>query len=63
MGKIVETLGQFVRAAMVPPQPTSGLPPGYRTPRVQRALKELAEQLKETLKLTRQVKAPKFPIE
>jgi hypothetical protein len=63
MGKIVDTLGQYVRAAMVPPQPTNGLPPGYRTPRVQRALKELAEQLKETLKLTKQVKAPKFPID
>jgi hypothetical protein len=47
----------------VPPQPMNGLPPGYRTPRVQRALKVLADQLKETLKLTTQVKAPVFPVE
>ena len=60
---VVWDLHRFVHAAMIPQQTGKGLPPGYRTPRVQRALKLLAESLKETLRLARQIKPPAFPIE
>jgi hypothetical protein len=63
MAQILETLNQYARAAIIPQQPTQGLPPGYRTPRVQRALRDLHEQIKDALKLTKQIKSPKFPIE
>jgi|GEM_PF-2472953 len=61
--QVVGELEQFTRAAMIPPQPLQGLPPGYRTPRVQRALRLLAESLGETRRLADQIKAPAFPIE
>ena len=57
---IVDTLRKFVRAAVVPAQASPSLPPGYRTPRVQRALSELADQLDETFKLASQIKPPDF---
>jgi len=62
MAVTIKRLYQFVTAAQIPPQPAKGLPPGYRTPRVQRALRELSEQLNETFKLTSQVKPPQFPV-
>jgi hypothetical protein len=61
--QVAGDLHKFVRAAIIPNQPLNGLPPGYRTPRVQRALRLLAESLSETLKLASQIKAPAFPIE
>jgi hypothetical protein len=63
MKHVVRDLHTFVRAALVPPQPAQGLPPGYRTPRVQRAMRVLAQQLAETLRLAEQIKAPDFPEE
>lgn len=62
MAVTISRLYQFVTAAQIPTQPTNGLPPGYRTPRVQRALRELADQLNETYKLTSKLKAPQFPV-
>jgi hypothetical protein len=59
-------LHRFVHAAMIPPYGTQtgrGLPPGYKTPRVQRAWKLLAEALQETRRLANQIKPPAFPIE
>jgi hypothetical protein len=61
--QVVGDLHRFVRAALIPNQPLKGLPPGYRTPRVQRALRLLAESLSETLRLAGQIKPPDFPIE
>jgi hypothetical protein len=60
MQQVIGTLHRFVRTSLIPPQPPKGLPPGYRTPRVQRALRELAQQLNETLRLAGQVKVPDF---
>jgi hypothetical protein len=59
--QVVEKLHSFVRAALLPQQPLKGLPPGYRTPRVQRALRLLADSLSETSRLAKNVKQPDFP--
>jgi hypothetical protein len=63
MKHVVGDLHRFVRASLAPPQPSKGLPPGYRTPRVQRALRLLADSLKETYRLAEQIKPPDFPPE
>jgi Carboxypeptidase regulatory-like domain len=42
-------------------QDKATLPPAYRTPRVQRALQELADQLDETYKLAFPIIPPQFP--
>jgi hypothetical protein len=57
---VVGDLHRFVHAAILPQQPAKGLPPGYRTPRVQRALVLLAESLRETRRLADQIKPPTF---
>jgi hypothetical protein len=63
---ILDNLRKFVRAALIKQlggaQDSPGLPPGYRTPRVQRALQELADQLDETLRLASQINPPRFPV-
>jgi hypothetical protein len=64
MVDILDTLRKFAHAAVIAPfgpQPLNGLPPGYRTPRVQRALIELADQLDEAFRLASQIKSPRFP--
>jgi hypothetical protein len=63
MKHVVQKLHRFVRAAILPNQPLTGLPPGYRTPRVQRSLRELSDQLGETYKLAEKIKTPDFPPE
>jgi len=63
MKHVVWDLHRFVRAAMIPQQAGKGLPPGYRTPRVQRALRLLAEALRETHRLADQIRPPDFPVE
>jgi hypothetical protein len=60
---VVGTLQRFVQAALLPQQPLKGLPPGYRTPRVQRALRLLADSLRETQRLTEKIRQPVFPAE
>jgi hypothetical protein len=57
---VVGDLHKFVHAAILPQQPLKGLPPGYRTPRVQRALRLLADSLRETHRLADQIKPPRF---
>jgi hypothetical protein len=61
LGSVVDNLRHFVRGAIIPPQASPSIPPGYRTPRVQRALQELADQLDETFTLASKIKAPQFP--
>ena len=61
--QVVGDLHRFVHTAMPQNQPARGLPPGYRTPRGQRALVLLAESLRETLRLASQIKSPDFPVE
>jgi hypothetical protein len=63
MKHVVWDLHRFVHAAMIPQQTGKGLPPGYRTPRVQRALRLLAEALRETHRLADQIRPPDFPVE
>jgi hypothetical protein len=63
MKHVVADLHRFVRAALIPQQPLKGLPPGYNTPRVQRAMRLLAESLRETHRLADQIKSPDFPPE
>ena len=68
--RITDDLRKFVRGALIKPtraaapagSPKSrgGLPPGYGTPRVQRALQELADQLDETHKLAFPIRPPRF---
>jgi hypothetical protein len=60
---VVSDLHRFVHTAILPNQPAKGLPPGYRTPRVQRALVLLAGSLRETHRLADQIKPPDFPVE
>jgi hypothetical protein len=60
---VVQDLHRFVHAALLPQQPLQGLPPGYRTPRVQRAMRLLAQSLRETHRLANQIKPPDFPVE
>jgi Bacterial Ig-like domain (group 3)/SdrD B-like domain len=58
-----DRLRKFVHAAIVPPQNARGLPPGYYTPRVKRALQLLADGLDEAYSLAFQVRPPEFPAE
>ncbi|HEY3625387.1 MAG TPA: hypothetical protein VGL00_03850 [Terracidiphilus sp.] len=57
---VIKNLHGFVHAAILPQQPLKGLPPGYRTPRVQRALRLLADSLHETYRLAQKIKQPDF---
>jgi len=59
---VIDNLRHFLRASIVPPQKSHGLPPGYRTPRVQRTMLELADALDETYKLAFDIKAPRLPV-
>jgi hypothetical protein len=58
---VLNTVIPLVDGAIIPKQPPKGLPPGYRTPRVQRSLRELSDALNEALKLAQQIKPPNFP--
>ncbi len=58
-----DRLRKFVHAAIVPPQNARGLPPGYYTPRVNRALRLLADGLDEAYRLAFQIRPPEFPAE
>src|SRR5262249_19046421 len=61
--EIIDPLRKFVRGALLTPrgaQDAHTLPPGYNTPRVQRAFQELADQLDETFKLARPINPPQF---
>lgn len=58
-----DRLRKFVHASMSPPQEARGLPPGYHTPRVKRALKLLADGLDEAYGLAFEVRAAEFPAE
>ena len=49
----IDQIEGLVRDARIPPQAPAGLPEGYATPRVQRALSELFEYLHNTAKLAR----------
>jgi hypothetical protein len=60
---VLYDLHRFVHAAIPPQQPRHRLPPGYLTPRVQRAMRLLAGQLAETYRLAGQIKPPDFPPE
>jgi len=57
---VIKNLHGFVHAAILPQQPLKGLPPGYRTPRVQRALRLLSDSLHETYRLAQKIKQPDF---
>ena len=50
-------------SAIVPPQAAKGLPPGYRTPRVRRAMQLLADGLDEAYMLAFEIPSPEFPAE
>jgi hypothetical protein len=56
-------LRKFVHAATVPPQNPRGLPPGYSTARVHRAMRLLADGLDETYKLAVQLLPSDLPVE
>jgi hypothetical protein len=58
-----DRLRRFVHASRVPPQRAPGLPPGYYTPRVQRALQLLADGLDEAYGLAHQIRPPELPID
>ncbi|HEX8814082.1 MAG TPA: hypothetical protein VF753_01145 [Terriglobales bacterium] len=58
---VVADLHKFVHAAMLPQQPAKGLPPGYKTPRVQRAWRLLADALRESHRLAAPIKSPHLP--
>jgi hypothetical protein len=59
--EVVGDLHKFVHTAIH--LPLKGLPPGYNTPRVRRAMSLLAGSLSETLRLASQIKPPDFPVE
>lgn len=59
---VVNELRHFVRAAIIPPQVPTRLSPGYKTPRVQRALVELADSLDEAYTLASKIQSPRFPV-
>jgi len=59
---VVDNLRHFVRGALIPPQKASNLPPGYRTPRVQRTMQELANSLDETFRLAIRINEPRLPV-
>jgi hypothetical protein len=58
-----DRLRKFVHASRVPPQRAPGLPPGYYTPRVQRALQLLADGLDEAYGLAHEIRPPDLPID
>jgi hypothetical protein len=58
-----DRLRKFVHGAIVPPQAAKGLPPGYRTPRVRRAMQLLADGLDEAYMLAFEIPSPEFPAE
>ncbi len=58
-----DRLRKFVHGAIVPPQAARGLPPGYYTPRVKRAMQLLADGLDEAYSLAFQIPSPAFPAE
>jgi hypothetical protein len=64
----MERLRKFVHAAIPAISPavrspvTRGLPPGYHTPRVNRAMRLLADGLDETYKLAQQLTLPDQPV-
>jgi hypothetical protein len=61
--RVTNRLRKFVHGAIVPPQSAPGLPPGYHTPRVKRAMQLLADGLDETYKLAVQLRPPDLPVE
>lgn len=58
-----DRLRKFVHGAISPVQETRGLPPGYHTPRVKRAMRLLADGLDDAYKLAFQVGPAEFPVE
>jgi len=58
-----DRLRKFVHCAIAPPQNARGLPPGYYTPRVKRAMQLLADWLDEAYRLAYEVHQPEFPAE
>jgi hypothetical protein len=61
--RVTDRLRKFVHGAISPPQNAVGLPPGYHTPRVKRAMRLLADGLDETYKLALQLRPPDLPVE
>jgi len=60
---VVDQLRKFARGAIAPPQKAPGLPPGYHTPRVKRALELLADGLDETFRLASPIQPPDLSLE
>ena len=58
----MKRLQAFMHAAIPPTQATRGLPPGYHTPRVKRAIQLLADGLEETYKLAMQLRPSDQPV-
>ncbi len=58
-----DRLRKFVHGAIAPDQNARGLPPGYHTPRVRRAIRLLADGLDEAYRLAYQIPSPQFPAE
>jgi hypothetical protein len=58
-----DRLRKFVHGAIAPGQNARGLPPGYHTPRVKRAMQLLADGLDEAYRLAFQIPSPEFPAE
>ncbi len=58
-----DRLRKFVHGAVAPGQNARGLPPGYHTPRVKRAMQLLADGLDEAYRLAFEIPAPEFPAE
>jgi hypothetical protein len=58
---VLDELRHFVHGAIIPPQNAPNLPPGYRTPRVQRTLQELADSLDEAYQLAFRLHEPRLP--
>jgi Carboxypeptidase regulatory-like domain len=54
----IQLLETLVRAALVPPQDPNRMPAAYRRQRVQRALRELADQLKNTAARVELIRPP-----
>jgi hypothetical protein len=58
----MERLRRFVHTSIPPTPAAKGLPPGYDTPRVRRAMQLVADGLDETYKLALQLKLPDQPV-
>jgi hypothetical protein len=56
-----DRLRKFVHGAILPRQDARGLPPGYHTPRVKRAMQLLADGLDEAYRLAFEVHKDRFP--